>query len=420
MLNGGAWGWLAGLVLWAPVSVLAQQPQPVPPVAAGDAPQGPPSPDPGVVEEHGGSILFRWAPVQGARRYHVQVGKTLLFIPPAADERTAAPFLELPRAALENRLYYWRVSSVDADGVEGPPSAANLLNLQPQRVAPLVPPPPRGGRARLKFNPERPTQDEAIPGRTGAPVVVRFSWRGKAWRARVQVARDAAFTDVVADQVVLKGASNVKLPHGAWHYRLSQFANKKGADALWSRPVAFRVEPDDTPPLLAVATPASQVFTVDRTVTIQGATEADATLTLAGRRVTLNQRGEFIHEAPLKEGRNELVLEARDAAGNPRRHTVVAVRLPARLKENLEPRLQRLQRSLDELAALSEHESQAAEELSLQLLRADALTPEMADDMVRAQRDLAETQKLKKQIDDELAAATRTFEEMLGRVSRTR
>lgn len=374
---------------------------------------GPPNPDPGVVEERGDVIRFRWSPVQGATHYHLQVGRSLLFIPATVDETLVTPFCDVPRKQMEARMYYWRVASVDELGTQGAYSVANLLNLTPQKRG-VPPAPKKKRRSRIRFQPESPTPDTLYAARTNAQTTVAFGWHGKVWRARVQVATDPGFAKPLVDRTVLPDRALVKLSPGTYFYRLSQYTNRRrSTDALWSDPVEFTVLADDDPPEIRVATPASEVFTVDTTVIIQGATDADVELLLGGRRVPINHRGEFIHEARLEEGRNELVLTAKDAAGNQTTHTVVAVRLPAALKVSMRERLQRLQVSLDELAAMRDHLDLQARELTLSVLQSDNVTPEVAQGVIEAEKELKRVQTLREELAAELDSATRSFELLL-------
>ncbi|MBI5494407.1 MAG: hypothetical protein HY904_05220 [Deltaproteobacteria bacterium] len=374
-----------------------------------------PPPDPGEVETREGTVVFRWSAVDGAAEYRVQVGKTLLFLPATVDLRTPRPSAEVDAGYLPPRLYYWRVWAAPAPGAEGQFSSSRILNLVPQRTAipRRLPPPPRRGI--IIYKPTEPVLDQVYGCRTSAGAAsVMFRWQGKAWRSRVQVARDEQFQDLAADQTILKRGNDVRLTPGTYFYRLAQYSTKKDRRLIWSEVRRFRVENDDVAPLLRIATPPSQVFTNQATLTIQGATEADATLTLSGREVDVSERGEFIHEARLRPGHNELVLTARDSAGNETRHVIIAVMVPEELQRTALARLVTLQARLNELEALREDLELRAEEASLQLMEGRAISPELADELLSLQKELKSHRVDKLALDAELAQIALDVEGRLG------
>ncbi len=375
------------------------------------------TPEPGDVEVLAGRIVFHWSTIDGAKGYRLQVGKTLLFNPVTVDQRAERTFVEIPTDALPPRLYYWRVSVTGADGKDSPFSSARLLNLTPVRAATPKPVAEKPRRGVIIYKPTEPVTDQVFTCRSAeGTAMVPFRWEGKAWRSRVQVASDEGFTKIVADQTLTKTRHyRVKVPLGTYYSRLAQYSAKRGWVPVWSEVRRFKVELDDEAPLLRVATPASQVFTVNAMVTIQGATEPGITLTLNGRKLSPTDRGEFIVDAALKDGRNTLELVAEDDAGNETRHTVVAVRIPEQLQQTALARLIGLQRRLNELDAMREDLDLQAEELTHQLLQSDRATPALADNVLALEKELKEHKAFKRALDEQVAATAADVEAYLAK-----
>jgi hypothetical protein len=378
-----------------------------------------PTPEPGDVTVHADRVTFRWSPMEDAQGYRLQVGKTLLFMPTALDERTTRPVVDIKTEQLPPRLYYWRVSVVGKDGVESGFSSVRILNLTPQRNAAPRQQVEVGRKGVIIYKPTDPWPGQVLHCRSSVGhAAVMFRWSGKAWRSRVQVASDEKFEHLEKDQTILKRSNRVDVPVGPHHYRLAQFSAKRGWVPVWSEVRHFSVETDDAPPMLRVATPASQVFTVNRTVTLQGATEPGVTLALNGRTLDVSERGEFIIEAALKEGRNNLTLMATDEAGNQSTHLVVAVRIPETLQQTALARLVTLQKRLNDLDAAREDLDLQAEDLSRTLIGSDRSTPDLADGLLTLQKDLRTHRSFKRELDEEVVRTAQDVEDYVDSLNR--
>ena len=94
------------------------------------------------------------------------------------------------------------------------------------------------------------------------------------------------------------------------------------------REVRYEVVRDTLPPDIAILAPVSGYRTLEATVSFIGITEANATLTINGVTVPLEE-GNFTYEEGLEAGDNTFLLEARDTAGNVKQTVVRVYREPA-------------------------------------------------------------------------------------------
>ncbi len=70
-----------------------------------------------------------------------------------------------------------------------------------------------------------------------------------------------------------------------------------------------------SPPTLTVLSPKTTTFTIEDRVKFTGKTEKDAAVTIFGERVFQDKNGIFSYDFPLKNGKNELVIEIVGANG---------------------------------------------------------------------------------------------------------
>jgi subtilisin family serine protease/uncharacterized protein YfaP (DUF2135 family) len=94
------------------------------------------------------------------------------------------------------------------------------------------------------------------------------------------------------------------------------------------REVRYEVVRDTLPPDIAILAPVSGYSTQDATVSLIGSTEPNATLSINGITVPLEE-GNFVFEVDLEAGDNSFLLEARDPAGNVKQTVVRVYRKPA-------------------------------------------------------------------------------------------
>ena len=73
---------------------------------------------------------------------------------------------------------------------------------------------------------------------------------------------------------------------------------------------------DLLPPELSVSEPGDNVETNDEKITVKGNTEIGAALKINGDVVLINDKGEFFKETNLAIGKNKIIIESKDNAGN--------------------------------------------------------------------------------------------------------
>jgi len=183
---------------WSPVRSLRVQPLPNPPAADTRTDQG--------------QASFAWRPVAGAAGYDLEIARHDDFASPdvrlhVAETRTAA--------ALKPGRHYWRIRAVEADGQAGPWS-------QP---APLILPPEAPGKVRVVWTES----------------VTKISWQGSATAFKVEVARDAAFKDVIVSRREATNQARLDTPRpGQYWTRVSALGEAEGRDGQ-SLPTTFTV-----------------------------------------------------------------------------------------------------------------------------------------------------------------------------------
>jgi tRNA A-37 threonylcarbamoyl transferase component Bud32 len=66
-----------------------------------------------------GSIVLRWRALGNAKKFHVQVNRSSLFVGNRIDTQTGETYLVLPPGTIKPERYIWRVSAINAAGREG-------------------------------------------------------------------------------------------------------------------------------------------------------------------------------------------------------------------------------------------------------------------------------------------------------------
>lgn len=153
------------------------------------------------------TVRFAWSRHPEAQRYRLQVADDAGFAAPRIDrgDLTATEF----SAELPEGRHHWRVRTVRAGDDAGPWSAPQTL----QRIAPPPPPPPPPPGAQP---PEREAEG------------LRIRWRaapGEGVRYRLQLARDAGFTQLVLDETTTETSWLLPAPAaGTYHLRVQAIA----------------------------------------------------------------------------------------------------------------------------------------------------------------------------------------------------
>jgi hypothetical protein len=76
------------------------------------------------------TVDFSWNSVAGAAGYRLQISPSAMFSNVVVDRRVNQPFARV--SGLDEGVYYWLVTSIDGNGDESQPSAANRFNLVQQ------------------------------------------------------------------------------------------------------------------------------------------------------------------------------------------------------------------------------------------------------------------------------------------------
>ncbi len=147
------------------------------------------------------------------------------------------------------------------------------------------------------------------------PPQIQFRWEkvNQADSYRLEVAKDAAFKQLIVDEAVtIAEFSHGNLREGDYYWRVK--ALRKWAEGPFGKPRHLRIEQDRKPPALEVLFPDK--FSETDRIILTGSSEAGAQVFVADQQVTLNETGGFSHEILLQQGVNVLVVEATDEAGN--------------------------------------------------------------------------------------------------------
>jgi hypothetical protein len=208
-LPEGEWHWRAASLdeagqahPWSPARVFRVQPLP-------GAPAG------GEARADGGRAHFSWNAARGAARYRLEVARDAGMADRVLVRETERTDLA---EALPPGKYYWRARALEADGQAGTWSPASPVILPP--------PPPAGLAARVEG-------DRLIA-----------EWKGEAAAFRLEVARDAGFSQVVSRHPAKEARLAIARPEpGDYWLRVTAL----GADDVESQPgltLPVTVQPD--------------------------------------------------------------------------------------------------------------------------------------------------------------------------------
>ncbi|MGE0071441.1 MAG: FecR domain-containing protein [Thiomonas sp.] len=169
----------------------------------------------------------------GVSGWRWQVAEDVDFLRLLKDERTTAP--EWTLAGLPDGDYFLRVRAADIHGIEGLDAMRSFA---------------------LRARPEPPVMLAPAPAGliAGAPVL-RWAQNAEAACVRLQVARDAAFTDLLVERAGIcqsQFAFAAALPPGNYHWRLASLRVDGYAGPLGDAAVFRQIEPTTmTPPEVA-------------------------------------------------------------------------------------------------------------------------------------------------------------------------
>lgn len=188
----------------------------------------------GGAKRRGESVPLVWAENTEAARYRIQVAADAGFARPVADIDGVTGTTIVPATRLAAGDYFWRARSIRADGDAGPWGDAQRFVLKP---LPDDPPPPGINEKALDF-----------------------AWKGEPGQTFLfQLARDAAFTDLVAEKHLAGPATTLPRPEPGTYYLRVRATDDDGMVGPFTRAQRVEVPPAAPPwwlwflPLLALA-----------------------------------------------------------------------------------------------------------------------------------------------------------------------
>lgn len=161
-----------------------------------------------------------WTEPTTAKSYRVQVARDPQFKDIASDSKTQAPAATLDAALRKapNNTLYWRVATIDAEQQQGPFSTPRSLNWRKGAVPPGV-------------------QSTAADQES-------LSWEGiSGMRSRLQIARDAGFTQMIDDIETDQTSYALKKLTPGFYYARVQFTDPDGVTTPFSTAQRFEIVP---------------------------------------------------------------------------------------------------------------------------------------------------------------------------------
>ena len=158
-----------------------------------------------------------------------------------------------------------------------------------------------------------PGNRSTIYFRESAPKV-RMAWNGSAGEAyHLQVARDAAFKEMVIDKKVSEPQFvHGNLKKGNFYWRVSKIEEGREGEAGEVR--IFDLSQELAPPELQVKFPGGPVGG-DHAL-ISGKTTPGVRVYVSGKPAAIDASGDFSHEVAIRSGMNLITVEAINASGN--------------------------------------------------------------------------------------------------------
>ena len=165
-------------------------------------------------------VRFEWLKVAKAVRYHLQVAEDRKFQVIVADAKDISG-VSYKLASLDFKTYYYRLSSIAADGYEG--LWSDILSFD------IIPPPPSPPVEKPEMGDEE----------------LRVRWRhlGDEISYHFQMAKDQAFKEVLIDEKLTKPEITFEKPDdvGTYYIRTSAI-DTQGYEGDFSEPQSFEVK----------------------------------------------------------------------------------------------------------------------------------------------------------------------------------
>ncbi|MBI4745351.1 MAG: hypothetical protein HY786_02110 [Deltaproteobacteria bacterium] len=168
-----------------------------------------------------GTIELSWSSSQKELLYHIQISDTPDFNKLVLDEKSYNSETKIIDK-LEKGKFYWRVSSLDKEGIEG-----GFSDIRTFEVKPLPAPPSVGS-----------------PASTKTSTTVRWKRRSDEEKYHLQISRDKDFSEISVDLMNVEGPRVTvgTLEEGDYFVRVSA-ADEEGSEGRFSDPQQFYVGP---------------------------------------------------------------------------------------------------------------------------------------------------------------------------------
>ncbi len=134
---------------------------------------------------------------------------------------------------------------------------------------------------------------------------------------RVQIAPGRSFSEISVDKTVT-GKNNFSWNSssiGVFYVRVASI-DAKDFTGSFSSPLEFYIDKDITPPYLLVGTPKNEESVFQASILVTGVAEVTAELLVNAEPVALDPKGAFSYQHSLEPGKNTILIQAIDKAGN--------------------------------------------------------------------------------------------------------
>jgi len=134
---------------------------------------------------------------------------------------------------------------------------------------------------------------------------------------QIEIANERSFSQIIFSEKLPANSlkSLPQLTAGINYWRVMA-RDKDGLAGTYSSIRSFIIVKDDAPPYLIVRNPAEGQLVTSADLTVSGETEAGVKLTVGGTAVTVGADGKFTAKVTLREGGNDIIIVAKDNAGN--------------------------------------------------------------------------------------------------------
>jgi len=189
-------------------------------------------------------LTFSFAPVAGATGYRALVATDSQFLRPVAESVSATPSMRV--ADLPDGALFLQVRAIDKDGLEGM-NSIKPLKVAARPFAPMATMPMPASRVKsgsIEFK-WLPRQNRAGASKSASSTDAE----SLATQYRLQVAKDAQFSQIVVDEKNIQSSSHAPkqtLASGSYFWRVASMTTS-GQEGPMSEPSAFVVQSSTAP-----------------------------------------------------------------------------------------------------------------------------------------------------------------------------